>query len=266
VFTILPIIEDADTTCPKDTTASSRNKPGLPGTPASPWAWRTPEPRQGHPDSRALQVRQDPGTRQALSRRWTSSTGSLRRRHGHHPDQLRQQRSRQHHPRQRITNRSQLQLGTSDPTPDKTLATASVLGQAGPAYLQALQEPESPPWAIRQAGMCGRRCCPPDPWQGPNGHANERPVRSGQLSRARARWYRTPISVNRLAIVVLEIMRRWRGAAVESGNWVPRRWCVRIVAGRGLPGDRLAAGWVEGAQLCWRAVRRHRPPMDRSRP
>jgi catechol 2,3-dioxygenase-like lactoylglutathione lyase family enzyme len=69
-----------------------------------------------------------------------------------------------------------------------------------------------------------------------------------------------------LARVELEIMRRWRGAAVESGNWVPRRWCVRIVAGRGLPGDRLAAGWVEGAQLCWRAVRRHRPPMDRSRP
>ena len=34
--TILPTIEDADTTCPKDTTASSRNKPGLPGTPASP--------------------------------------------------------------------------------------------------------------------------------------------------------------------------------------------------------------------------------------
>jgi diaminopimelate decarboxylase len=22
----------------------------------------------------------------------------------------------------------------------------------------------------------------------------------------------------------LEIMRRWRGAAVGSGNWVPRRW------------------------------------------
>ena len=38
VFTILPTIEDADTTCPKDTTASSWNKSGLPGTPASPWA------------------------------------------------------------------------------------------------------------------------------------------------------------------------------------------------------------------------------------
>jgi len=23
-------------------------------------------------------------------------------------------------------------------------------------------------------------------------------------------------------------------------------------------GGRLAAGWAEGAQLCWRAVRRHR--------
>jgi len=31
-------------------------------------------------------------------------------------------------------------------------------------------------------------------------------------------------------------------------------------------GGRLAAGWAEGAQLCWRAVRRHRLAMDRSRP
>jgi hypothetical protein len=67
-------------------------------------------------------------------------------RHGHHPGQLRQQRSRQHHPRQRIPNRYQLQPGKSDPAPDNTLATASVLGQAGLACLQALQEPESPPW------------------------------------------------------------------------------------------------------------------------
>ena len=48
----------------------------------------------------------------------------------------------------------------------------------------------------------------------------------------------------------LEIMRRWRGAAVGSGNWVPRRWCG---ADRGWPGssggDRLAAGRVEGAQF-----------------
>src|SRR5712691_10087042 len=34
----------------------------------------------------------------------------------------------------------------------------------------------------------------------------------------------------------LEIMRHWRGAAVGSENWVPRRWCARMVAGRGLPG------------------------------
>jgi hypothetical protein len=27
--------------------------------------------------------------------------------------------------------------------------------RSGPANLQALQEPESPPWAFRQAGMCG---------------------------------------------------------------------------------------------------------------
>ena len=161
-------------------------------------AWATRHTRQslGPADPRAvagpsgpsgLQVRQDPGTRQAPSRRWTSSTGSLRRRHGHHPNQLRQYRSRQHHPRQRVTSRYQLQLGKSDPAPDNTLATASVRGQAGPAYLQALQKPESPPWAIRQAGMYGRRCCPPDPAQGPNGHANERPVWLGQLSRARSR-------------------------------------------------------------------------------
>jgi hypothetical protein len=32
----------------------------------------------------------------------------------------------------------------------------------------------------------------------------------------------------------LETMRRWRGAAAESENRVPRRWRVRIVAGRGL--------------------------------
>ena len=32
----------------------------------------------------------------------------------------------------------------------------------------------------------------------------------------------------------LEIMPRWRGAAVESENRVPRRWRARIVAGRGL--------------------------------
>ena len=73
-----------------------------------------PGPRQSS-GPRALQVRQDNGTRQALSRPWTSSTGSLRRRNGHHPDRPRQQRSCQHHPRQRNTNRYQLQLGKSDP-------------------------------------------------------------------------------------------------------------------------------------------------------
>jgi hypothetical protein len=92
VFTILPTIEDADTTCPKDTTASSGNKSGLPGTPASPGPSGPPGrgrvTRTSGPSGPA-----GPGTRQALSRRWSSSTGSLRRRHGHHPDQLRQQRS-----------------------------------------------------------------------------------------------------------------------------------------------------------------------------
>jgi hypothetical protein len=61
VSTILPTIEDADTTCPKDTTASSRNKPGLPGTPASPLGLADPGPRQGHPGPRARQVRRTPG-------------------------------------------------------------------------------------------------------------------------------------------------------------------------------------------------------------
>jgi hypothetical protein len=42
----------------------------------------------------------------------------------------------------------------------------------------------------------------------------------------------------------LEIMRRWRGAAVESENRVPRRWRVRIVAGRVFGGGRVAAGWA----------------------
>jgi hypothetical protein len=96
VFTILPTVEDADTTCPKDTTASSWNKPGLPGAPAS----AGPSGPQGRGrvtrTPGALQVRQDPGTRPAPLRRWISSTRSLRR-HGHHPDQPRQRRSRQHH-------------------------------------------------------------------------------------------------------------------------------------------------------------------------
>ena len=96
-----------------------------------------PRPRQGHPDPRALQVRQDPRTRQALSRRWTSSTGSLRRRNWHHPDQLRQQRSRQHHPRQRITDRYQLQLGKSDrprtiPGPPRASPARSARVPSGP--------------------------------------------------------------------------------------------------------------------------------------
>jgi len=123
---------------PEGHPASSRNKPGLPGTHASPPGLADPRPRQGHPDPRALQARQDAGTQQAPSRRWTSSTGSLRRRHGHHPDQLRQQQSRQHHPRQRITNRYQLQLGKPDPTPDNTLPTASVPGQGRPGVPSSL--------------------------------------------------------------------------------------------------------------------------------
>ena len=92
MFTILPTIEDADTTCPKDTTASSWNKSGY----------------QAHPPVLALaDLRAAP---------WSPGPSSL---------QVRQQRSRQHHLRQRITNHYQLQLGKSDPAPDNTLATAS---------------------------------------------------------------------------------------------------------------------------------------------
>ncbi len=40
----------------------------------------------------------------------------------------------------------------------------------------------------------------------------------------------------------LEIMRHWRGAAVGPENWVPRRWCARIVAGPGLPGVSAGGG------------------------
>jgi hypothetical protein len=64
----------------------------------------------------------------------------------------------------------------------------------------------------------------------------------------------------------LEIMRRWRGAAVESENRVRAVGvCGPQLAGV-FGGGRVVAGWAEGAQWCWRAVRRHRPPMDRSRP
>jgi len=41
-------------------------------------------------------------------------------------------------------------------------------------------------------------------------------------------------------------MRRWRGATVGSENRVPRRWCVRIVAGRGL--RRWPAGGGRGGR------------------
>ena len=54
----------------------------------------------------------------------------------------------------------------------------------------------------------------------------------------------------------LEIMRRWRGAAVESENRVPRRWRVRIIAGRGL------RWWTGGGGLggrCTVALARRSP-------
>jgi hypothetical protein len=54
----------------------------------------------------------------------------------------------------------------------------------------------------------------------------------------------------------LEFMRRWRGAAEESENRVPRRWRVRIVAGRGL------RWWTGGGGLGGRCtvVLARRPP------
>jgi len=129
MFTILPTIEDADTTCPKDTTASLWNKSGLPGTPASPGP--SGPPGRGRHCHVAGPAQRDP---------CGGGTGTTQISYG----------SRQHQPRQRITNRDQLQLDKPDPNPDDTLAAASVLGQVTPVYLQALQEPESPPWAIRQ--------------------------------------------------------------------------------------------------------------------
>jgi hypothetical protein len=54
----------------------------------------------------------------------------------------------------------------------------------------------------------------------------------------------------------LEIMRRWRGAAVESENRFSRRWRVRIIAGRGL------RWWTGGDGLGGRCtvVLARRPP------
>ena len=51
-------------------------------------------------------------------------------------------------------------------------------------------------------------------------------------------------------------------------NWVPsRRGRVRAAGGWGLvAGGRAGGGEVEGAQLCWRAARRRRFALDRSRP
>ena len=66
----------------------------------------------------------------------------------------------------------------------------------------------------------------------------------------------------------LRIHSPLRGAAVGSDNWVPFR--RRSGAGSQAAGvfrrDRAAAGGAEGAQLCWRAARRHRFRLDRSRP
>jgi hypothetical protein len=65
----------------------------------------------------------------------------------------------------------------------------------------------------------------------------------------------------------LEIHAPLRGAAVGRENWVPPAvGAVWATVGRGFRDDLAAAAGVEGAQLCWRAVRRRRLPMDRLRP
>ncbi|HEV8279409.1 MAG TPA: BON domain-containing protein [Streptosporangiaceae bacterium] len=66
------------------------------------------------------------------------------------------------------------------------------------------------------------------------------------------------------AVAVLEIHAPLRGAAVGHESWVPPAvGVVRVAGGRGFRDDRAAAGGVEGAQLCRRAVRRRRLAMDR---
>ena len=53
----------------------------------------------------------------------------------------------------------------------------------------------------------------------------------------------------------------------DAENWVPPAvGGVRVAGGRGLCGGRVAAGGAEDAQLCWRAARRRRLRLDRSRP
>ena len=66
----------------------------------------------------------------------------------------------------RIANGHQLQPGKSDPAPDDTPATASVLGQVGPAYLQALREPESPPMANSSSRQVRPQMLAARPWAG----------------------------------------------------------------------------------------------------
>jgi len=103
--------------------------------------WATRHTRQ----SWALRT---PGPRQALSRRWSSSTGSLRRRHGHHPDQLRQQRSRQHHLRQRITNHY-WRIPARSPTSRVDHSVRSTPGQHGRRLGGRWRWPRIPGMALR---------------------------------------------------------------------------------------------------------------------
>ena len=70
-----------------------------------------------------------------------------------------------------------------------------------------------------------------------------------------------------LGAIHVRIHSPLRGAAVRDDNWVR---CavggVRVTGGWGLCRGRGAAGWAEGAEWWWRAARRHRFRLDRSRP
>jgi hypothetical protein len=165
VFTILPAIEDVDTTCPEDTTANSRDNPGYqahpPVRPSGPPGrgrhYHVAEPAQWDPRSGGTGITQiSYGSDGAASITRASPS-----------------------PTAISSNTASLTRSRPIPWPPRTSPARPARRAFRPS--RSL----SPPWAIRQAGMCGRRCYPPNPGQEPNNQAHERPVRSGQLSRAR---------------------------------------------------------------------------------
>ena len=161
-----------------------------------------PGPRRDHPDPRAFRSGRTLGRGRHRHVPGSCSTGSLRRRHGHHPDRLRQQRSRQHHPRQRITNRYQLQLASltrprTIPWPPRASSARSARRTFRPSrslslpHGQFVRQACAAADAVRPTLGRGRMATPTND---PYGQAN---------CPGRVLDSTTPISVNRLAIVVL---------------------------------------------------------------